>query len=368
MPRHIDELIAKYGGSPSSKSKRKVDRARHVGERVQGQDCSAEGIAIKQHREAAARRGVAKEPMKIPIDLETMAEALSIVKHAVSEDETRPQLNSVLIEGLSGRLAATASDGMRLSHVELPCDRVPRDGFLIPQEFIGKVMEMENHDRVGSLMVSPDAEINSRNKTQVVHGQISLSCSRGIVTFDSKGHFPPWEEVIPPSHDIEVHADIEEMIGMLKQIPVIENIHQAGRRKHREVLFVFSPLLGGRKTMSVLGITQSTRLIDSSSVVFLGQFPYDRSLSYNAATGMTVDLDGNFVMEALRAFRKGGAASTTMKFIEGMKGAVMDPVRIDSTGRGGTDMIEVFQPYSTELASGMLEQLPYYCEHAASGL
>ena len=24
MPRHIDELIAKYGGSPSSKSKRKV--------------------------------------------------------------------------------------------------------------------------------------------------------------------------------------------------------------------------------------------------------------------------------------------------------------------------------------------------------
>ena len=60
MPRHIDELIAKYGGSPSSKSKRKVDRARHVGERVQGQDCSAEGIAIKQHREAAARRGVAE--------------------------------------------------------------------------------------------------------------------------------------------------------------------------------------------------------------------------------------------------------------------------------------------------------------------
>ena len=45
MPRHIDELIAKYGGSPASKSKRWVGKARHVGEGIQGQGRSAEDIA-----------------------------------------------------------------------------------------------------------------------------------------------------------------------------------------------------------------------------------------------------------------------------------------------------------------------------------
>jgi len=214
-------------------------------------------------------------------------------------------------------------------------------------------------------VVSAKAEMNAGERPQVISGQVRLSSPRGAITFNSEGSFPPWDRVIPEGHDITVHAGIEELIAMLKPIPIIENIHRAGFKKHRETLLVFSPLLGGLKTMSVLGITQAVHQVSSSDVQFMGQFPYEGSLMYNASKGLVADIDGNFMVDALKAFRSGGASSVEMKLTEDTN-PLLDPIKIESSGNGGIRMIEVFQPYDVELIPGMLEMLPYYCEHSAS--
>jgi hypothetical protein len=117
--------------------------------------------------------------------------------------------------------------------------------------------------------------------------------------------------------------------------------------------------------MSVLGITQAVHQVSSSDVQFMGQFPYEGSLMYNASKGLVADVDGNFMVDALKAFRSGGASSVEMKLTEDTN-PLLDPIKIESSGNGGIRMIEVFQPYDVELIPGMLEMLPYYCEHSAS--
>ena len=84
------------------------------------------------------------EPMVI--DGGSLSRLLGAVRHAVSTDESRPNLNGVFLRATGSVLRAVATDGHRLAQAELAHDAPERDGVILPAKGIDRLMDAGTGD------------------------------------------------------------------------------------------------------------------------------------------------------------------------------------------------------------------------------
>jgi len=113
----------------------------------------------------------------------TLADLIDHVSHAISTDETRAHINSMLVEHEAGVLRAVATDGHRLAMREVDCEgKVPT--LLIPLKAVREVRKL---CEVGEVFA-------------VRESKGSAFFEVGGVTFGTRltaSTFPPWRQVVP---------------------------------------------------------------------------------------------------------------------------------------------------------------------------
>jgi DNA polymerase-3 subunit beta len=115
-----------------------------------------------------------------------MLEPIAIARHAVSTDDTRPHVASVLVE-LSGTASrAVATDGHRLTIARIGNVGGDAVRFLVPRNAAALLAGIPEGERV-------DLEVGGGLLAVTTHGD-------AVVTLTAKltdAQFPPWEQVVP---------------------------------------------------------------------------------------------------------------------------------------------------------------------------
>lgn len=144
--------------------------------------------------------------LKVKTDI--FKQHVPFVQFAASHDETRPALTAVNFVVQDDGLLLVATDGFRLSLAKIK-EKVPFQSMLLPGDFLSEVIRLvKNQKTIG---------FSASSKEKVVRftvGDIELY-SRLI-----EGDFPPFEKVIPASHETTVVFDREEMIRNVKLVSV----------------------------------------------------------------------------------------------------------------------------------------------------
>lgn len=147
----------------------------------------------------------AGEVFEVPSAL--LAELIAGTKFSISPDETRQQLNALLVEFDGNTIAATSTDGHRLSRVVLQREGKPRTlQLLIPLPAVTALAKLlDESETVGIAVEGPRAAFTL--------GGCSLS-----VKLAQDCHFPPYNRVIPKSHSVSFTVNREELIGAVKAV------------------------------------------------------------------------------------------------------------------------------------------------------
>jgi DNA polymerase-3 subunit beta len=222
---------------------------------------------------------------------------LGSVRHAVSTDDSRPQLSSLLLRTNGGRTTVASTDGHRLSVArrETGNQDTKRD-LLIPRMAIPSLLGL--CDEHGSI------EIYQGNVWCHAEGKHVA----GFVTPDAQ--FPPWEQVVPESSEHHVVINRADTLEAAKAIMVAADNKSGGMCitfDEAEVRFDADSHGGGCGTDSVP--------VESSS-----------------ASKVTIGVNGAYLVQALDSM----AADTVRVEFSGE----LDPVVITET----EDRFEVLMP------------------------
>lgn len=153
----------------------------------------------------------------VPLEAQRLAEMIAKTAFAISSDETRYNINGVLLESIEGPLGPgkkvlrfVATDGHRLAFIDRPADGlnlerpviIPRKGV---QE-IGKVLEGND-------------------------GAAQVAVSEGFVTIQSRsvtlgtrlvdGQFPDYRQVIPSTHSTTITVDRAPLLAAVKRVSLM---------------------------------------------------------------------------------------------------------------------------------------------------
>lgn len=140
------------------------------------------------------------------VDGVTFAKLLSKVAYAQSHDETRYSLNGTFLEGLDGWLCATATDGHRLAHVELPGKGVDFGGVIVSRKTTGLLRRV---------LVSGEAHVEvSENSVSVTQGH------EVIVARLIDGQFPDYQAIYPKT-EAKSTLDVRELSSVLGRLKLV---------------------------------------------------------------------------------------------------------------------------------------------------
>jgi DNA polymerase-3 subunit beta len=156
-------------------------------------------------------------PHRFAIPAKTMVDLIAKVSFAISSEETRYYLNGIYlhvaeIEG-SPRMRAVATDGHRLSRLELPAPEgsVGMPGVIIPTKAVTEIARMAK-DAEGDLTIEL-----STTKIRVTSAETTLT-SKLI-----DGTFPDYERVIPRGNDKLVTLAAEDFAKAIDRVATISS-------------------------------------------------------------------------------------------------------------------------------------------------
>lgn len=135
-----------------------------------------------------------------------LVKALNRTSFAVSTDDTRPVLTGILFKFSEKQLSLVATDGFRLSKVDLPFEqKVEVEKFIVPKTILSEVSRFGSEDEV---LIS-----YSKTDNQVVFGVGETVFSSRVI----EGNFPDFEKIIPKSSSFKIDvdkADFEQAIKL----------------------------------------------------------------------------------------------------------------------------------------------------------
>ena len=134
--------------------------------------------------------------------LQTIENTLSF---AVSKDETRPLLNTILLK-LGGESHLVATDGFRLAFRQENL-AVDDTSILFPARALAEIVKLATADKVAEVVLALSPEF------QQVYCQIG-EAQLHVRLLD--GEFPPYQKILPTQFTGEVLLDAEELQQVLK--------------------------------------------------------------------------------------------------------------------------------------------------------
>ena len=231
------------------------------------------------------------------VDSATLLALFSRTSFAVSTDETRAHLNSLLLEREGGTLRAVATDGHRLALAE---GAVPGEGtasILVP---LSAVRELGKLAEAGGSM-----DITLSERTMFVH---AAAASMSLQLTDAT--FPPYQQVIPTTSTTRI---------TVARAPLADAV--------RAVLLA-SPERTGIVRLDIDARTIRVSAADPGRGDASDEVPIERETGKGK---IAIGFSGKYLLDAL------GAESTDMATIE-LSGD-LDPIKLTSDGGRGCQIV-----------------------------
>ena len=129
---------------------------------------------------------------------------------AVSNDETRYNINGVFAESNNGNIRLVATDGHRLAMIDRAAEGFDlSESVIIPKKGISELKKvLENND--GEVKVSIDSGFFTIE---------SLGVILGVRLVD--GQFPDYKQVIPKESSTEIKANRSELLSAVKRVSLV---------------------------------------------------------------------------------------------------------------------------------------------------
>lgn len=166
------------------------------------------------HEQCPPIPGGAKAHSVVTLATSTLARAIDRVLFAVSEDETRPHLNSVLWEVTAGKLRLVATDGHRLSKHEEVTTGAATETMLVPLSAMRHIRRLVDPKRTG-----PGATVDVSREASNLFVKVE---DVTIVSRLVDAQFPPYAQVIPAkgSYARCVSVDRKALASAVKAVSV----------------------------------------------------------------------------------------------------------------------------------------------------
>ena len=207
----------KRGGSVALPAKDLLDRVKAMPDgpiRLDVDACKA-GLSAAGKKRAFTLQGVAADDFpQIPRASlvqgmhfsNTLAPLIGKVSYAISTDETRPHVSSLLVDVSAKGLMFVATDGYRLSTARCAREHEMAAGqFLIPLKAALAIRKLADREA--------DIRFDGPNVFVTV----------GDATYSSKlveAHFPPYQQVIPREHKSGFRVETEALADALRAVSI----------------------------------------------------------------------------------------------------------------------------------------------------
>lgn len=137
---------------------------------------------------------------QIKLNKKEIISALNKTVFAVSNDETRPVLTGILFKFSEKELELVATDGFRLSKVDLKFNqKVDFENFIVPRNAITELTKLTQGDEI---LLS-----YSKSDNLVIFGVGDVVLSSRVI----EGSFPDFEKIIPKSSSFRLAMDKEDL-------------------------------------------------------------------------------------------------------------------------------------------------------------
>jgi DNA polymerase-3 subunit beta len=155
------------------------------------------------------------------IDGETLKEMVDLTLFAVSQDETRYNLNGVFIENngddTKGTLRMVATNGHRLAIVDRSTEGalVLEKGIIVPKKGVGelkKLLDDENELKVG---IQDNSVVFKTTHTDLIVRLID-------------GDFPDYKQIIPKENDKLLTVGREKLLSVIKRMAILSSERSKG--------------------------------------------------------------------------------------------------------------------------------------------
>ena len=141
------------------------------------------------------------------------------MKHGVGTDEAKAHTNSAFIEWKGGKLSASATDGFRLTHIELPVDGLETDPNGTNE------MLLRRHDLSVFQALLEQALREERKEVRFHHGGGTAGLVLGEVQAMARltdGVFPPWRQALPPTWKRRFVVDRAKLLDSITAVMVTD--------------------------------------------------------------------------------------------------------------------------------------------------
>jgi DNA polymerase-3 subunit beta len=155
-----------------------------------------------------------KADSKAALEGEALSRLIARTAYAASTEETRPQLNGVLLQGSDGHIVFVATDGHRLARATRTGDfaGLGKEGLIVPTRALQAV------SRTADEATSPIQVEVAAGKRQAGFGAQVGEYRVRILTRLLEGPYPNYEQVIPKSNPHELKAmrmDLMEAVDIV---------------------------------------------------------------------------------------------------------------------------------------------------------
>lgn len=206
------------------------------------------------------------------VDAAVLVSALRRVKHAASEDLSRPVFSSVWVQGDEEGVYVACSDTYRVAAEKLPCTSSGSFTVLVPLKAVDPLFHVQ---------VSDGAAASFRG------GQNSTASfelpSLRVITRTVEGVLPAWRDFFFEKEEAEAWASLscEELVGALERVALFAEDADA-----RAVFFEVLPDRVVLKSESQLGRAEET-------------------VPANAKGSVALYFNSSYMLEALRSVKRG---------------------------------------------------------------
>lgn len=151
------------------------------------------------------------------LQAETVLALFDRASHAISSDQSRPHLASLLVERDGKHLRVVATDGHRLAKIEAPLKAGKAPTMLVPARAVRDIAKLAQGAETIDLVCTPP------NAFFTVEG-VTL----GVRLVDA--HFPPYEQVIPKTSSSVVTTERQPLQDALRAVSLASNEKTGGVR------------------------------------------------------------------------------------------------------------------------------------------
>jgi len=153
---------------------------------------------------------------KLTLDGGVLSRLIALTKFSVATDETRPHLNSALLEWSGNTVRMVSTDGHRLSKAEATVDASASASLLIPLKALSSIDELAD-----AAFRSTEGE--EAGKLTIIPSGSSAFVLAGTAIFSVKlvdAQFPPYAQVIPASSESVVRVSRTLLADAVRAVSV----------------------------------------------------------------------------------------------------------------------------------------------------